>query len=178
VVLAKLGGKLEPGDVVWDIGTGLGTVAVELAVLRPHVEVVAVERDAGRAALARENRLRFGAYNMTVLEGTAPEVLQVRSERPRQIFVGGSGGQLSAILDLAAERLLPGGRLVANAVTLEHLALLLERLPWLGWPFEVTEVHVARSDNLAGLTGLRPHRGVFLVCAERPTGEPGKGEAT
>jgi precorrin-6Y C5,15-methyltransferase (decarboxylating) len=168
VVLAKLGGKLEPGDTVWDVGAGLGTVAVELAVLRPHVEVIAVERDPDRAALARANRLRFGAYNMTVVEGTAPEALRARAENPRQVFVGGSGDRLPAILDLVAERLLPGGRLVANFVTLEHLALALERLRGWGWPFAVTEVHVARSDNLAGLTGLRPQRGVFLVSADRP----------
>jgi precorrin-6Y C5,15-methyltransferase (decarboxylating) len=170
VVLAKLGGKLQPGDTIWDVGTGLGTVAVELAVLRPHVEVIAVERDPDRAALARANRLRFGAYNMTVVEGTAPEVLRARLESPRQVFVGGSGAWLPGILDLVAERLIPGGRLVANFVTLEHLALALERLRGWGWPFAVTEVHLAHSDDLAGLTGLRPQRGVFLVSADRPGG--------
>jgi precorrin-6Y C5,15-methyltransferase (decarboxylating) len=188
VVLGKLGGKLDPGDTVWDVGAGLGTVAVELAVLRPHVEVIAMERDPARAALARENRLRFGAYNMTVLEGTAPEVLVqgllagasglCQRERPRQVFVGGSGEHLPAILDLVAERLLGGGRLAANFVTLEHLALTLERLRKWGWPFEVTEVHVARSDSLAGLTGLRPQRGVFLVCADRPADSPATAPAT
>jgi precorrin-6Y C5,15-methyltransferase (decarboxylating) len=168
VVLARLGGKLEPGDTIWDVGAGLGTVAVELAVLRPHVEVMAVERDPDRAALARANRRRFGAYNMRVLEGTAPDVLRGRAENPRQVFVGGSGDRLPALLDLVAERLLPGGRLVANFVTLEHLALTLGRLRRWGWPFAVTEVHVGRSDDLAGLTGLRPQRGVFLVSADRP----------
>jgi precorrin-6Y C5,15-methyltransferase (decarboxylating) len=168
VVLARLGGKLEPGDTIWDVGAGLGTVAVELAVLRPHVEVIAVERDPDRAALARANRLRFGAYNMRVLEGTAPEALRARAEHPRQVFVGGSGDRLAALLDLVVERLLPGGRLVANFVTLEHLALALDRLRGWGWPLGVTEVHVGRSDDLAGLTGLRPQRGVFLVSADRP----------
>jgi precorrin-6B C5,15-methyltransferase / cobalt-precorrin-6B C5,C15-methyltransferase len=188
VVVGKLLGELNPGDVIWDVGAGLGTVAVECAVLRPHVEVVAVERDPARLELLRQNRLRFGAYNICVVAGTAPEAL-VTMERaaevtpavvrtagvnpaarqtPQRIFVGGSGGKLAEILDLAGDRLVPGGRLVAAFVTLEHLALALEKLRQWQWPSEVTEINVSRSDTLAGLTGLKPQRGVFLVSADKP----------
>jgi precorrin-6B C5,15-methyltransferase / cobalt-precorrin-6B C5,C15-methyltransferase len=168
VVLAKLLGPTEPGEVAWDVGAGLGTVAVELAVLRPHLEVVAVERDPPRAELLRANRERFGAYNVRVVEGTAPEALAGESERPRLVFLGGSGERLPAILDLVVDRLHQGGRLAASFVTLENLMLFLQRVQAWGWPFEVTEVHVARGDNLAGRTGLRPQRGVFVVSATRP----------
>ena len=58
--------------------------------------------------------------------------------------------------------------MVASFVTLEHLALAIVRLQEWKWPCEVVEVHVARSDTLAGLTGLKPQRGVFLVCTTRP----------
>jgi precorrin-6Y C5,15-methyltransferase (decarboxylating) len=168
VLLGKLLGWTEPGDTVWDIGAGLGTVSVEIAVLRPHVEVMAVERNAARAVFLRHNRERFDAYNIRVVEGTAPEALARETERPRMVFLGGSGGRLLEIADLIAERLRDGGRLLANFVTLEHLMLLLQRLREWRWPYEITEVHVARSDSLAGLTGLKPQRGVFLVCAEKP----------
>jgi precorrin-6Y C5,15-methyltransferase (decarboxylating) len=169
VVLAKLApGAVEAGGVVWDIGAGLGTVAVEVAVLRPEVEVVAVERDPGRAAFLRQNRERFGAYNVRVIEGEAPDALRPEPLAPRAVFIGGSGPHLSAILDLAAERLQAGGRLVANFVTLEHLQQTLERVRAWGWPVEVTQVQVARSDALAGLTGLKPQRGVFLVSTQKP----------
>jgi precorrin-6Y C5,15-methyltransferase (decarboxylating) len=168
VVLAKLLGPTGAGDTVWDIGAGLGTVSVEAAVLRPDLEVVAVERDPARVALLRQNRDRFGAYNIRVVEGSAPEVLHGETERPRRVFVGGSGGRLTEVLDLVAERLGDGGRLVAAFVTLEHLATTLERVRAWGWLREVTEVHVARGDTLAGLTGLKPQRGVFLVRADRP----------
>jgi precorrin-6Y C5,15-methyltransferase (decarboxylating) CbiT subunit len=168
VILAKLLGATGPGDTVWDVGAGLGTVSVEVAVLRPHVEVVAVERDPARAALLRENRDRFGAYNIRVVEGSAPEALHDETERPRRVFLGGSGGRLAELLDLVAEHLHDGGRLVAAFVTLEHLGTALERVRGWGWPREVTEVHVARGDALAGLTGLKPQRGVFLVRADKP----------
>jgi precorrin-6Y C5,15-methyltransferase (decarboxylating) len=168
VVLARLSGPAAPGDTFWDLGAGLGTVAVELAVLRPQAEVVAVERDPGRAAFARQNRERFGAYNVRVVEGEAPDALEAEGERPRAVFVGGSGGRLEGILDLTLSRLRQGGTLLAAFVTLEHLAEALQRLRGWRWATDVTEVQVARSDALGGLTGLRPLRGVFLVQAKKP----------
>jgi precorrin-6Y C5,15-methyltransferase (decarboxylating) len=172
VVLAKLLSQTEAADTVWDIGAGLGTVAVEIAVLRPGVEVVAVERDPERARFLRGNRERFGAYNIRVVEGEAPEALQPERERPWLVFVGGSGGRLADLLAFLTERLPEGGRLVATFVTLEHLGLALQHCRELGWPFEVTEVHIARSDSLAGLTGLRPQRGVFILRADNPAEKP------
>ena len=168
LVISKLSGEMQPGDTIWDIGAGLGTVSVELAVLRPHVEILAVERDPARVAFLRQNRECFDAYNVRVVEGTAPEALQAETEQPRRIFLGGSGERLADILELIHERLHEGGRLVANFVTLEHLTLTLGRLKEWGWPAKVTEVHVSRSDALAGLTGLKPQRGVFIVSADKP----------
>ena len=83
VAVAKLVGVTEAGDTAWDLGAGLGTIAVEISVLRPHLEVVAVERDPTRAGFLRQNRERFGAYNIRVVEGAAPEALRGESERPR-----------------------------------------------------------------------------------------------
>jgi precorrin-6Y C5,15-methyltransferase (decarboxylating) len=168
VVVSKLLGELQSGDVIWDIGAGLGTVAIECAVLRPQAEVVAVERDPVRRDLLRQNRLRFGAYNIRVVAGSAPEDLRGERQVPRLIFLGGSGGKLAEILDLAGERLMHGGRLVGAFVTLEHLALTLEKLRHWQWPCDVSEINVSRSDPLAGLTGLKPQRGVFVVAADRP----------
>jgi precorrin-6Y C5,15-methyltransferase (decarboxylating) len=168
VALSKLLGPTEPGAICWDVGAGLGTVSVELAVLRPHLEVVAVERDPVRAGYLQQNRERFGAYNIRVVEGWAPETLLEETLQPRLVFLGGSGGRLAALLDLVADRLIEGGVVVATFVTLEHLTLMLQRVQAWGWPLEVTEVHVARSEPLAGLTGLKPLRGVFLVRAEKP----------
>jgi precorrin-6Y C5,15-methyltransferase (decarboxylating) len=173
VILAKLLGPSKAGDTFWDIGAGLGTVAVEVAVLRPGVEVVAVEKEPGRAAFLRQNRERFGAYNVRVVEGAAPEALADETEAPLAVFLGGSGGQLAPILDLVHARLRPGGRLVASFVTLEHFSEFLAGLRAWGWPAEVTEVHVSRSDALAGLTGLKPLRGVFVVAATRPEATDG-----
>jgi precorrin-6Y C5,15-methyltransferase (decarboxylating) len=167
VTLAKLGIPTQPGDTAWDIGSGLGTLAIELAVLHPHIEVVAIERDRERMALLRKNRERFDALNVRVIDGVAPDALRDEIESPRAVFLGGSGDRLADILDLVRARLHVGGRLVANFVTLEHLTLTHQRLQEWGWPCDVTELQVARSDVLAGLTGLKPFRGVFLVSARK-----------
>jgi precorrin-6Y C5,15-methyltransferase (decarboxylating) len=167
ILLGKLG-LTQAGDTVWDIGAGLGTVSVEIAVLRRDVEVVAVERDSARLALLRQNRERFDAYNIRVVEGTAPSALEAEKENPRLIFLGGSGEQLQAILGFSFSKLRPRGRILANFVTLENLMAFVRQLEESQWKFDVTEIHIARSDNLAGLTGLKPHRGVFLVCADKP----------
>jgi precorrin-6Y C5,15-methyltransferase (decarboxylating) len=168
IVLSRLAAALTPGATAWDIGAGLGTVSVELALLRPGAEIVAVERDTSRVDFLRRNRQRFGTYNVRVLHGEAPEVLARESESPQAIFVGGSGGRLAEILEVSASRLIANGVLLGAVVTLEHLALLLERMQRWGWPMEVVEVQVARSDPLGGLTGLKPLRGVFLVQTWKP----------
>jgi precorrin-6Y C5,15-methyltransferase (decarboxylating) len=175
VAVGKLSGQTLAGDTAWDIGAGLGTVSVELAVLRPELEVIAVERDPTRAVLLRENRGRFGAYNIRIVVGEAPDALAGEPEPPRYVFLGGSGGRLEAVLDLVARRLIDEGRLVAAFVTLEHLGLALQRLRTWRWPFEVTEVGVSRSDHLAGLTGLKPQRSVFLVRADKPAADAPRG---
>jgi precorrin-6B methylase 2 len=123
-----------------------------------------------RAAYLHENRQRFGAYNVRVIEGTVPQALTDEPHRPRLVFIGGSGRHLPEVLDLVGKRLRDDGRLVANFVTLEHLGLMLNWLRQVGWHHETVELHVARSDALAGLTGLRPQRSVFMVCAERRHG--------
>jgi precorrin-6Y C5,15-methyltransferase (decarboxylating) len=167
IVLGPLVAQLVPGDIVWDIGAGLGTVAIEVAISRREVEVLAIERDPERIDYLRKNIRKFEAYNVRVIEGTAPDVFAHEDQPPQAIFIGGSGSQLPAILDEAAQRLLDGGRLVANFVTLENLTLTLDRLRHWQWPFEITEVHISRSDSLAGLTGLQPQRGVFIVSAQK-----------
>jgi len=157
------------GGTIWDVGAGLGGVAVELARGFPGSEVVAVERSASQVALLRVNRARFAAFNLRVLEGEAPDCLR-GEEPPSAVFLGGTGGHLDAILDLVADRLRPGGRVVANFVGLENLTTALARLRALGWPADLREIRVSQARPLAGLTTFLPLRPVWIVRADRPAG--------
>lgn len=156
-----------PAGPLWDIGAGLGGVAVELARSFPAREVVAVERSEDRLSFLRLNRTRFGAYNLRVVAGEAPEALDGEAS-PAGIFVGGTGGRLDDVLAFARDRLLPSGRLVANFVGLEHLAETVSALKKAAWPVNLTHVQISHDQPLAGLTTLLPQRPVWVVRAIRP----------
>lgn len=103
-------------DLVWDVGAGCGGVATELALWHPDATVIAVERHAARLRCIRANRERFGVFNVEVVDGDAPAALESAPD-PDRVFIGGSAGRLPLLLDYCWQRLVPGGLLVASAVT-------------------------------------------------------------
>ncbi len=170
VSLGRLG--LERAEVVWDVGAGSGAVAIEAASLRLDALVYAVERDAEQYRLLLANVRRYTAGNVRPVFGAAPAALAALPD-PDSAFIGGTGGQLVAVLETVGARLRPGGLLVLNLVLLEHLH---ETLAWLrarGWPTELTQVAVARgtpTGDGARLAALNP---VFVLAARRPEAEEG-----
>ena len=118
-----------PGETLWDIGAGSGSVALEWLLAHASLKAVAVEARTDRAARIRENALALGQDRLTVVEGRAPEALAGLPE-PQAVFAG--GGLDAALLDHLTGRLGPGTRLVANAVTLETEALVTQAQARLG----------------------------------------------
>ena len=117
------------GELLWDIGAGSGSVAIEWMLADPSLRAMAIEANADRAARIRRNAAAFGVPGLEVVEGAAPQAL-AGLPRPDAIFIG--GGASPDVLDAALRRLRSGGRLVANAVTLETEALL-DRTPCRRW---------------------------------------------
>ncbi len=111
-----------PGERLWDIGAGSGSISVEWLLSHPSLQATGFEADPVRAARARANALRLGVERLQIVEGRAPEVLQGQP-RPDAVFVG--GGLSQALLETLTT-LAPGARLVAHAVTLESEALLAD----------------------------------------------------
>lgn len=111
-----------PGEHLWDIGTGSGSVSVEWLLAHPSLSATGFEADPARAARARANAAALGV-DLTVIEGQAPEVLENRPP-PDAVFIG--GGLSAALLERLWGLLPAGTRLVANAVTLESEALLAQ----------------------------------------------------
>jgi precorrin-6B C5,15-methyltransferase / cobalt-precorrin-6B C5,C15-methyltransferase len=140
------------GELLWDIGAGSGSVAVEWMLADPSMRAIAVERHADRAARIRRNAAAFGVPGLDVVDGAAPAVLSHLST-PDAVFVGG-GATDAGVLDTAARALRPSGRLVVNAVTLETEALLLARHAALGG--ELIRIAIARADAVGQMTGWRP----------------------
>lgn len=168
VSLARL--RLHERAILWDVGAGCGSVAIEAAGLLRHGQVFAIERDLEQVGFLQENRRRFRAGNVVVVPGEAPAILSDLPD-PDAVFVGGSGGQLAGIVEVAMSRLRPGGRIVLNLVGLEHLAQLLGPERPSDWSIEVSQVSIARSATTAGLTRLAALNPVYVVSLWRTAEE-------
>ncbi|MEL6398417.1 MAG: precorrin-6y C5,15-methyltransferase (decarboxylating) subunit CbiE [Cyanobacteria bacterium J06626_4] len=161
-ILAEL--ALQPHQVIWDIGAGTGSVSIEIARLVPESAVWAIEKTAMGYDLIQQNSHRFNVSNVMARHGAAPAALSELPE-PHRIFIGGSGQQLTAILNACASRLQPGGRLVAAIATLENLA---EMTQWLQgqptWQGYYQQIALSRSAPVGPLTRWMPLNPVTLAC--------------
>jgi precorrin-6Y C5,15-methyltransferase (decarboxylating) len=140
------------GQLLWDIGAGSGSVAVEWMLADPSMRAIAIEARPDRAARIRRNATCFGVPGLEVVEGQAPHVLAGLAP-PDAIFVGG-GASDEGVLDAAITALRSGGRLVVNAVTLETEAELIARHAALGG--ELIRIAVSRAARVGSKTGWRP----------------------
>jgi precorrin-6Y C5,15-methyltransferase (decarboxylating) len=170
-------------DTAWDIGAGSGAMSIDMAGLAWRGHIWAVEADPENVGYLHTNIERFGALNVTVVAGRAPGALE-ELPPPHAVFVGGSGGELGAILDHVNRAAIPGCRVVLNLATLEHLAEARQRMRELGWSPTVSQVNIARAVPLpqgdqhrdagprrpeaCGLTRLAPLNPVFIVCGSVP----------
>jgi precorrin-6B C5,15-methyltransferase / cobalt-precorrin-6B C5,C15-methyltransferase len=140
------------GELLWDIGAGSGSVAIEWLLADPAARAVAVEQRADRAARIRRNAAALGVPGLEIVEGSAPASL-ADLPPPDAVFVGG-GASESGVLDIAARALRSGGRLVVNAVTLETESLLIARHTALGG--ELIRITISRAAPVGEKTGWRP----------------------
>ncbi len=153
--------------MLWDIGAGSGSVAIEAARVAPALRALAVERDAEAFRQLEANAARLGAGRVRAVRAEAPDGLTDLPD-PDAVFVGGSGGRLRDILEVTVRRLKPGGRVVVNCITLENLARAWNGLRELGLEPEATSVHLAHSRPLGSLHALEPDSLIFIVRARKP----------
>jgi precorrin-6Y C5,15-methyltransferase (decarboxylating) len=138
------------GELLWDVGAGAGSVAIEWMLADPSMRAVAIEARSDRAGRTRRNAAAFGVPGLEVIEGAAPAAFEGLA-RPDAVFIGGGA---TMVLDAAARALRTGGRLVVNAVTVETETLLLQRRATLGG--ELTRIAIARLEPMGRKQGWRP----------------------
>ena len=154
LALSKL--RLEEHHVVWDVGAGTGSVSVECALSCPAGRVYAVEKKEEALALIAENRARFGAANLEIVAGTAPEALEALPA-PDRVFLGGTSGGLEEILQVVFHKN-PAARVVCTAVTLETVGEAAKCFSRLGSP-DMVQLSVTRT---------RPAGRYHLMDAQNP----------
>ena len=161
--IAKL--HIAADHAVWDVGAGTGSVSVEAALAAPRGMVFAIEKNADAVNLMRHNRDRLGATNIVVVEGAAPEALAALPA-PDRVFVGGSSGNMDAIVAAAVEKN-PNVRICATAVTLETLADLLACLRGRNVDdADIVQVSVARADKIGSYHLMRAENPIYLVTVD------------
>jgi precorrin-6Y C5,15-methyltransferase (decarboxylating) len=152
-----------PGQLLWDVGAGAGSVGVEWMRADPRCRTVAVESVPERAARVTRNAHRLGVPGLDVRLGSAPAALEHLPD-PDAVFVGG-GVTEPGVLDTCWGRLRPGGRLVVHAVTLETEAVAVAWRRRVGG--ELTRVAVEHAEPLGSFTGWRPARAVVQWAVTR-----------
>ena len=140
------------GQLLWDIGAGSGSVAIEWMLVHSANRSIAVERDRGRAARIRRNATTFGVSDLQIIEGTAPAAC-AGLPCPDAIFIGG-GATVPGVVDRCLAAVSPGGRVVINAVTIETQALLIDLFRRHGGSLSVLQV--AQAEAVGGFHGWRP----------------------
>jgi precorrin-6B C5,15-methyltransferase / cobalt-precorrin-6B C5,C15-methyltransferase len=146
-----------PGERLWDVGAGSGSIGIEWMLAHPACHAIAVERDAIRCGRIAGNARRLGVPQLVVVHAAAPEGL-VGLPPPDAVFVGG-GASEPGLLDAARCALAPGGRLVVNAVALQTQSLLLQAYEQHGG--ELCRLSFESAAPLGEMTCFRPALGVL-----------------
>ncbi|HVQ58277.1 MAG TPA: precorrin-6y C5,15-methyltransferase (decarboxylating) subunit CbiE [Solirubrobacterales bacterium] len=152
-----------PRQLLWDVGAGSGSIGIEWLRAEPSAEAVAIEPRPERAQRAAANATRLGVPRLRVVEGSAPEAL-ADLDPPDAVFVGGGVAE-PGLLDRCWEALRPGGRLVADAVTLEGEAALIAAQAAHGG--ELTRLEIASAEPLGSFTGWVPRRPIVQWAARK-----------
>lgn len=157
--------RIRRDSVIWDVGAGSGSVALEAAVIAHDGKAYAVERDEESLEIIRRNVANLGPQNVEIVRGEAPDALR-GLPTPDSVFVGGSGGHLVDILEYAVSRINASARIVVNLVTIERAVDALNHLRSLGMRTDIITVSASRGKRMPdGGTRLEALNPVFIVIA-------------
>ncbi|MFW0756451.1 precorrin-6y C5,15-methyltransferase (decarboxylating) subunit CbiE [Pseudomonas sp. H11T01] len=153
-----------PGELLWDVGAGSGSIGIEWMRAHPSCRALAIEADDGRQQLIEHNRDALGVPGLHLIRGSAPQAL-AGLERPDAIFIGG-GVTREGVLETCWDQLKPGGRLIANAVTLQSEMTLMAWREQHGG--ELTRIHIAQAQPLGDFDTWRQALPITLLEVTKP----------
>jgi precorrin-6Y C5,15-methyltransferase (decarboxylating) len=162
LTLARLAPR--PGELLWDVGAGCGSIGIEWMRAHPACRAIAIEADSERQQLIQANRDALGVPRLQLIQGRAPHALE-NLATPDAIFIGG-GVTVPGVLERCWEALRPGGRLIANAVTLQSEMQLI------GWREanggELVRIDLSYAKPLGSFDTWRNVLPITLLQAQKP----------
>lgn len=163
LALTKL--ELHRASHLIDVGAGTGSVSIEAALLFPSLRVTAIERNPAALQLLAENRQHFACRNIAILPGAAP--LPV-ADKADAVFMGGSGGHLTSLIDWSLRQLQPGGRLVMTFILMENLHTALAHLQQIGVQnIDCLQMQVSALTPLGSGHFFKPNNPVFVIACQK-----------
>ncbi|MEX1053238.1 MAG: precorrin-6Y C5,15-methyltransferase (decarboxylating) subunit CbiT [Nitrosopumilaceae archaeon] len=160
--------RLSPGQTVYDIGCGSGSVSIEAALqIKPSGKVYSIDFEPKAIELTKKNLAKFGISNVTVISGNATEKI---AELPLAdaIFIGGTGGDTRDILKLCEDKLKSGGRIVIGTILVETLFAVLDVIEKLKFSdVDVTQITVSKSRKTSTGTMMLARNPVTIISATK-----------
>lgn len=170
VSLMKL--ALTEDSLCYDVGAGTGSVSVEMALRAKSGLVYAIEKKEEAAELIEENKKKFGAANLEIIRGTAPEAMRALPA-PSHAFIGGSSGNLEEIIDLLLEKN-SQVRMVINCITLETLSEALQVVKKYRFQdTDMVQLSVSRSKEVGRYHMMMGENPIYILTFQHPAAEDG-----
>ncbi|KAF5087362.1 Cobalamin biosynthesis bifunctional protein CbiET [anaerobic digester metagenome] len=157
---------INPDDVVVDIGAGTGGLTMEAAYAAENGKVYAVEAKQTALELVQKNKDHFKADNVVIIPGKAPEALAEIKEPVDRVIIGGSGGNMESLFQWCKANTGPGGRVIANFVTLENAAQATTLMNQYFDNVELIQVGISRGEGIGGLTMLKAANPIFIITGD------------
>lgn len=160
--------RLSPGQTVFDIGCGSGSISVEAAIQVENTgNVIAIDYDSNAIELTKKNIKKFGVSNVSVIFGNAKEKI-LELETADVIFIGGTGGDTREIVELCQNKLKSGGRIVIGIILIETLYSVLEILDKLQFnSVDITQVTISKSRKTTKGTMMLARNPVTIISATK-----------
>lgn len=158
--------RLNPGNTIYDVGCGSGSVSVEAAIQIESGMVYAIDFDSNAIKITRKNLEKFNISNVTVICGNAKEKI---AELPKAdaIFIGGTGGDTGEIIKICGEKLNPGGRIVIGTILVETLYCTIRALEEAKFTdIDITQVSISKSRKTSTGTMMLARNPVTVVSAK------------
>ena len=160
--------RLKPGQIVYDVGCGSGSISIEAGLqIESSGKVFAVDYDENAVELTKKNITKFGLSNISVIHGNAKEKIQ-NLEDADTIFIGGTGGDTKEIVELSENKLKSGGRIVIGVILIETLYSVLQVLEKLQFEsVDITQVTISKSRKTSTGTMMLARNPVTIISATK-----------
>jgi len=160
--------RLKPGQIVYDVGCGSGSISVEAALqVESSGKILAIDFDEKAIELTKKNAEKFQITNITTIFGNAKEKI-LELEQADTIFVGGTGGDTQKIVELSQTNLKSGGRIVIGTILIETLSAVLQILEKLQFEeVDITQVTISKSRKTTTGTMMLARNPVTIISATK-----------